>query len=131
MSLRHRASLVLIKNGSILLVRRENERGLYYIFPGGGVNEGESVEQAVVRETMEEAGMEVEARYVLADIVSDYDHNTLVVCHQLDDTEPEWQEKEKQTAEDAYLFEWVPLTEISQLNLLPKEGSEAVRHAFL
>lgn len=50
---------VIPYRGGIVLVRRKNDpfRG-YYALPGGVVEYGESVEEAVVREVREETGLE-------------------------------------------------------------------------
>ena len=60
---------VVICDGKILLEKRKNEpgRGKWSI-PGGLVELGEGVEQTVVREVMEETGLEVE-KPSLIDIV--------------------------------------------------------------
>ena len=38
----------------------------YFVFPGGGVDEGETPEQGAIRETMEELGLEVVIKQKLA-----------------------------------------------------------------
>ena len=52
--------VVVIRNGQILLERRKNDpgRGKWSI-PGGIVELGETLEQTVTRETLEETGLEV------------------------------------------------------------------------
>ncbi len=55
-----RASAVIIKNDKILLMHRIKDNREYYVLPGGGVEDGESAEQALTREIKEEAGLSVE-----------------------------------------------------------------------
>ncbi len=57
----------VVKDGRILLVRRATSRGRgYWQIPGGFVEREETLDQAVVREVREEAGVEARLRGVLA-----------------------------------------------------------------
>lgn len=75
--------VMLIRDGQIVLVRHTYKPGWY--FPGGGVKRKESVETAVRREAMEEAGatlgdLQLVGLYDnLRGPVSD--HITLFLCH--------------------------------------------------
>jgi len=55
-----RAAVVIVENGRVALIRRVRAGRVYYLFPGGRVEEGESLEEAAVREAREELGVEVE-----------------------------------------------------------------------
>jgi ADP-ribose pyrophosphatase YjhB (NUDIX family) len=55
-----RSAVILIDQEKVALIRRVNVRGTYYLFPGGGVEEGETPAEAAVREAQEELGLEVE-----------------------------------------------------------------------
>jgi len=57
--MRIRAGIVLIKDDKVALIERHRAGLEYCVFPGGGVDEGETVEQAAIREAMEELGVEV------------------------------------------------------------------------
>ncbi|HKZ87808.1 MAG TPA: NUDIX hydrolase [Candidatus Bathyarchaeia archaeon] len=66
---------VILREGKILLEKRKNEpaRGRWSI-PGGVVDVGESLEDAVIRETKEETGLEVETP-TLIDVVYQVDRD--------------------------------------------------------
>ncbi len=52
---------VVVKNGNVVLVRRGTEPALNkWSIPGGAVELGETVRNAVIRETREECGLEIE-----------------------------------------------------------------------
>ena len=55
---RYRAAAIIIENGHVLFAG--NERESYYYSFGGGVHIGESAEEAVKREVLEETGVEYE-----------------------------------------------------------------------
>jgi 8-oxo-dGTP pyrophosphatase MutT (NUDIX family) len=57
--MRTRAGIVLIENNKVALIERHRAGLEYYVFPGGGVDDGETPEQGAIRETMEELGVEV------------------------------------------------------------------------
>jgi 8-oxo-dGTP diphosphatase len=55
------AGTVVEYNGGIVLLRREiDPRAGYWVYPGGFVDRGETVESAACRETREEVGLDVE-----------------------------------------------------------------------
>lgn len=58
---------MLIEDDQVVLIRRER-RGVapYYLFPGGGIEAGETAEEAAVREAFEELGIEVRLEGLLA-----------------------------------------------------------------
>src|SRR5512134_2757737 len=66
--MRVRAGIVLIQNGKVALIERHRAGIDYFVFPGGGVDDGETPEQAAVREAMEELGIEVSIKQKLVEI---------------------------------------------------------------
>jgi 8-oxo-dGTP pyrophosphatase MutT (NUDIX family) len=64
--MRTRAGIILIENDKVALIERHRAGLDYYVFPGGGVDEGESPEQAAVREAKEELGVDVSLRRKVA-----------------------------------------------------------------
>jgi 8-oxo-dGTP pyrophosphatase MutT (NUDIX family) len=66
--MRIRAGIVLIQDNKVALIERHRAGLHYFVFPGGGVDEGESPEQAAVREAMEELGIQVAIKQKVAEI---------------------------------------------------------------
>ena len=54
---RHAVRAVIIRDGRVALVKSKKKG--FYQFPGGGIAPGETHEQALVRETLEEVGLTV------------------------------------------------------------------------
>ena len=61
-----RSGVILIKNHQIALIERVKDAKHYYVFPGGQVEEGESLEDAAIREAMEELGLTVQIEKLAA-----------------------------------------------------------------
>ena len=69
---RVRAGAICLDDDDRVVVNRgEWDRGPFYELPGGGVEEGETVEEAVVRELEEEAGLHVRIERKLASVWKD------------------------------------------------------------
>lgn len=54
------ARALIIENESVLLAEFDDETGLHYNLPGGGVEPGESILEALQREVQEEASVHVD-----------------------------------------------------------------------
>jgi len=61
-----RAAAIILQDGQIALMRREKLGRLYYVFPGGRQENGETGEQAAEREVEEELGLRVAAGQLVA-----------------------------------------------------------------
>lgn len=57
---RDRAGVIIRENERILLIKRVKNHELYYVFPGGGIEQGETPQEAAKREAYEELGVHVE-----------------------------------------------------------------------
>jgi 8-oxo-dGTP diphosphatase len=56
------SAAIVVQGDRVLMVRRRVKEGaLSWQFPAGGIEAGESPEEAAVRETLEETGLEVKA----------------------------------------------------------------------
>jgi 8-oxo-dGTP diphosphatase len=77
------AAAVIWRQGRVLMTRRPpgGPLGLQWEFPGGKIERGESVEQALVRELREELGVEVVPRERLEVARHDYPRGPSVEVH--------------------------------------------------
>lgn len=57
--IRIRASALIIENGKILTIKHKKNNKEYYLLPGGGTNFGETLENAIKREMMEELNVKI------------------------------------------------------------------------
>lgn len=64
------SAAIIADGGRVLMIRRRISEGeLMWQFPAGGIEAGETPEQAAVRETLEETGLTVEAVKLLGERV--------------------------------------------------------------
>ncbi|MFF7678278.1 NUDIX hydrolase [Actinacidiphila glaucinigra] len=64
------SAAIVVQEGRVLMVRRRMREGeLSWQFPAGGIEAGESPEEAAVRETLEETGLTVSAIKLLGERV--------------------------------------------------------------
>ena len=125
-----RAAVVIVENGRVALIERVRDRRTYFVFPGGGVEAGESPHQAAVREADEELGVSVELgdpisvayrggreqRYYLASIVGGTfgtGRGTEMMTS-------------RTTAKGTYGPVWVDLTSLTELDVRPRALTEAL-----
>lgn len=120
MKKKNRAAAIIIRDGKLLLFKRQKPGREYYILPGGGVELEETFEQACIREVKEETGLDVLAiqlasRYITLEKEENY------YVTQVSPGEPVLggPEAEHQTPEDSYAFVWAGADELEHLNFLP------------
>lgn len=82
-SVRIRVAGILVRRGEVLLVRHQKDAESYWLLPGGGVEVGETLKQALEREWLEEVGLSIQAgRLVLVhdSIPSDHHRHIVNLC---------------------------------------------------
>ncbi|WP_078381523.1 NUDIX hydrolase [Sutcliffiella halmapala] len=63
--MRDRASAVILQDNKVVLIKRTINNSVYYVFPGGGIDKGESPEEATKREAFEELGVIINVKKCL------------------------------------------------------------------
>ena len=128
---RKRAAGVVIKDGKVLLMFRRNERWEYYVFPGGGVDDGETPEQAVVRELLEETSVEVRVKNLFIHFDDDKgSEHFMYLCEyisgepKLDDSSSE--KKKMLSGNQYYEPMWVEINKLSGMTVFPVETKNLI-----
>jgi 8-oxo-dGTP diphosphatase len=71
--IRYSARAVIVDNGRLAVIERHRDGGTYFTLPGGGIEPGETIEQAAGREVAEELGLEITVGQRLAVVVVQLD----------------------------------------------------------
>jgi len=115
-------SALVFRDGAVLLVKRRDEpnRGLWSP-PGGSVELGETVQDAAVRETLEETGVEVHARDVVdvRDVILKQPDGRVEWHYVLFAVLCDWVSGEPFPATDAENARFIPLSELGEYDMTP------------
>ncbi len=134
--IRVRACALIIQAESILLIEFNDESGLHYNLPAGGVEAGESVIAAVIREAKEEAAVDVEVG-PLAFVLENAPHLSLnksgihglhlmFDCTIKEGSEPAFPDNPdpNQTG-----VRWIPLSQLDEIVLYPNIKKRIIEYA--
>ncbi|WP_422636266.1 NUDIX domain-containing protein [Vibrio harveyi] len=108
-------------------MKRFKEGRDYWVFPGGGVEPEEQLEQAIVREVFEETSLRIDNYQEIFSVVNRgrKEHFYLVNVRffepRLSSHSPECT---TQSSSNQYELTWVKLNDLSKLNLVPVEAKE-------
>ena len=126
--IRNAARALILKGEKVLMLRKEDQDGSRFALPGGGQETGESLQETLQRECLEEIGCEVAIRELLH--VADYfrERSTepptvrhmvefLFICEIPDNYEPRNGENPDKHQVEVV---WAELEELSRLPIFPK-----------
>ena len=128
--MRVRSAAILIQNNSLALMERHRDGRHYFSFPGGGVDAGETPEQAVVREAHEELGVEVKVIRLAAEVWLNGKQQFFFLVEQTGGTfgtgAGEEFASDRDPARGTFDPIWMPLEQVTAQNVLPKQVAELV-----
>lgn len=130
--MRNRSSSILIAHNKVALIKRVREKGVYYVFPGGGIEEGETPEEAAVRETLEELGVQIAIREYFETISlngTQYYYLADIVGGEFGTGQGEEMQK-NELERGTYQPIWVDINSLFTIDVKPKEISEKIQKVF-
>ena len=116
---RVRVAIVVVHDGKILLVEHTKEERKYWLLPGGGLEWGEGLKEALSREVEEETGLEVEVGDLLFVSETLAPGGQRHVIHLVFEGELQGGEINVPQEERITDVGWVPLERIEDLTLHP------------
>jgi 8-oxo-dGTP pyrophosphatase MutT (NUDIX family) len=84
MTYKGRAQCIVVRDNKILMVRHCVDGIQYFCTPGGGIEAGETPEQAVIRELQEECCVKGKIIKKISEYVDPFDNNKIFYTFQLD-----------------------------------------------
>lgn len=129
-----RVRAIIIKNNKILLLKRKKNNIVYWVLPGGQVENGEINELALSRECQEELGVQVKVKELIHEMLSkkpelygqrEYFFNCEIIGGTLGSgVGPEWQPDSGY--QGTYQIEWLDLNNLSEIDLKPEEIKKVI-----
>ena len=124
---RPRAAVVVLRDQEVLLVWRRRQGRVYCVLPGGGVEPGETSEQAAWRELDEETSLSAERLAVLVTATDEGRTVSYFLAQGVSGNRtlggPEWA---RNSAENRYELRWTPLAELPSCPLQPPSAQAAI-----
>jgi ADP-ribose pyrophosphatase YjhB (NUDIX family) len=124
--IRVRVAGILKKNDKLLLVAHKKNNNVYWLLPGGGVDFGESLTEALKREFLEELNIKIEVKDLLLiseTIFPSGERQILNICFCCEYIEGEFILGNEQRLHD---FGFFTEDEIKDITILPPLNSELV-----
>ena len=119
---------MIIKDNKILLMRRFKNGKKYFVFPGGGVEENESIEDALIREIKEEFDIDISIERLLFQNENQGRQEIYFLVKEfIGIPQLSGEEKERMNKDNQYFPVWLDLKEVFELpNLYPKEAKKEI-----
>lgn len=122
---RNRAAAIVIHGNKLLVMYRKNDRE-YYTFPGGGIENSETNEQATVREIKEETSLDVQVEKLVYELHhNNGDIHYYFLCHyprgELTVQSGTNEYTDNQLGRDIHNPQWLSLRDVPKTILYPFE----------
>lgn len=124
-----RVRAIIIRQNKILLIKRIKPNKTYWVFPGGGIEKGETTEQALIREIKEESGLDIKVKDLFLERSSDkpgmediteYFFTSDIVGGKFGSGKgPEYEPNSNYQGE--YKLEWINIADLPKINLKSEE----------
>lgn len=121
---RHRAVAIILHDNQLLVMFRRKNGREYYTLPGGGIEQDETSEQAVIREIKEETTLDVTIdRQIYEHHYDDGTKQYFFLCRYAagDPRMPETAPERRYGADNYYELQWWPIEKLATPLLYPLE----------
>ncbi|MED1557304.1 NUDIX hydrolase [Bacillus paramycoides] len=123
---RNRGAAIIVQDDKIALIKRVREDEVYFVFPGGGIEEGETPEEATKREVYEELGIHIQVKNLIAKVEykrTEYYYDAYVTGGVFGSGNGEEFELKDR---GSYIPVWMPIKELLNINIKPYDVAKSV-----
>ncbi len=133
-----RVRAVIIKEGKVLLIKRTKNDSIYWVVPGGALEEKETNEEAIERECKEELGIKIKIGDLLLEVDSKKPETKnqkeyFYLCDIIDGVSgsgvgPEFQKNSSYSGD--YDIEWRDIDDLKDVDLRPEEIRDLIYEKY-
>ncbi|MEI4828682.1 NUDIX domain-containing protein [Bacillus sp. FJAT-53711] len=130
--MRDRSAAIIVEEGKLALIKRIWDEEVYYVFPGGGIEEGETTEEAIIREVYEELGLHVQLQKLATTVKyngTQYFYEAIIVGGTFGNGQgEEYVKNDRKRGE--YIPIWVSVKDLLNINIKPLEVGKYVYELY-
>ncbi len=131
-----RATAVIIKDGMILLMHRFRNNIEFFVLPGGEVEDGETIERAVIREVKEETGFNSRINKKICEFENEYNgnknmHHFYLITEFSGELKLGGEEALENSESNKFILEWHKIEDIAGLPLKPEKIKNVILENFI
>ena len=130
-----RSAVIIIEDERVVMIQRLRGGHTYYLFPGGGVESGETIEESVIREAHEELGLDIQLGPLVAvvkfcnpelDDRTQYYYLAHSIGGKFGTGEGEELSSSPESLAGSYRPVWLPLSDLRNHDVRPKAFVQAL-----
>ncbi len=126
--MRNRGSALILKNDRVVVIKRNKDGEEYFVFPGGGIEAGETPAQTTKREAFEELGVQIDVKECLEEI----EFNGIQYFFLAEILEGEigrgLGEEYKDDSRGTYEPMWMAIDDLQYVDIRPRKVAERLRY---
>ena len=119
--MKHSGRVIIQENERVLFIKRVKHDKVYYVFPGGRAEAGETPEDTAIREAYEELGVQVKLGRCFAEVVFNEVKQFYFLAEITGGELGTGTAEEFTTGEGTYELVWLNIADLLQYPVIPQE----------